>query len=229
MENLVKFLARVGPFPRRHAEVLIHEGRIRINDAVAASPSLQVGPQDRVSIDGRIVTAEAIKLYIALNKPDGYLSDLKDVRGRKLARDLIKHDLRLFPVGRLDYHSEGLMIFTNDGDFANCVMHPRYNVSKEYLVKFKGLLQKETVARMKRGIRIEGELYQAETVHLVKRSPANVWYSIVVNEGKNRMIRKMGAALGHPVLKLRRVRIGKLRLGDLNPGEYRHVEKNEII
>jgi len=229
MENLVKFLARVGPFPRRHAEALIQEGRIRINDAVASSPSLQVGPEDRISIDGQLVTAEAIKIYIALNKPDGYMSDLKDVRGRKLARDLIKHDLRLFPVGRLDYHSEGLMVFTNDGDLANEVMHPRYNVTKEYLVKFKGLLPKEAVTKMKKGIRIEGEVYQAEDVRLVKKSLANVWYSIVVNEGKNRMIRKMGAALGHPVLRLRRIRIGKLRLGDLNPGEYRHVERNEII
>ena len=229
MENLVKFLARVGPFPRRHAEALIQEGRIRINDAVASSPSLQVGPEDRISIDGQLVTAEAIKIYIALNKPDGYISDLKDVRGRKLARDLIKHDLRLFPVGRLDYHSEGLMVFTNDGDLANEVMHPRYNVTKEYLVKFKGLLPKEAVTRMKKGILIEDEVYQAEDVRLVKKSPANVWYGIVVNEGKNRMIRKMGAALGHPVLRLRRIRIGKLRLGDLNPGEYRHVERNEII
>jgi 23S rRNA pseudouridine2605 synthase len=229
MESLVKFLARAGSFPRRQAEALIQEGRIRINDAVVLSPSLQVGPRDRVLLDGRPVSAETIKVYIALNKPDGYMSDLKDVRGRKLARDLIKHDLRLFPVGRLDYHSEGLMIFTNDGDLANHVMHPRYNVTKEYLVKFKGVLPGEAVTRMKKGMFIEGELYRAETVRLVKKAPANVWYSIVVNEGKNRMIRKIGAALGHPVLKLMRIRIGKLRLDDLNPGEYRHVEKNEII
>ena len=229
MESLVKFLARVGPFPRRHAEALIHAGKVKVNDAAAVSPSLQVGPQDRVSVDGQVVSAEAIKVYIALNKPEGYISDLKDPRGRKLARDLIKHDLRLFPIGRLDYNSEGLIIFTNDGDLANYVMHPRYSISKEYLVKFKGLLQKESVAMMKKGIRVEGELYQADEVRLVKRSPANAWYSIVINEGKNRMIRKMGDALGHPVLRLRRVRIGKLRLGDLNPGEYRHVEKNEIV
>jgi len=229
MESLVKFIARAGPFPRRHAENLIRDGKIRVNGAPALSPSLQVGPQDHVLLDGRPLSAETIKIYIALNKPDGYMSDLRDVKGRKLARDLIKHDLRLFPVGRLDYHSEGLMIFTNDGDLANHVMHPRYNVSKEYLVKFKGLLPREAVTSMKKGVFIEGELYQAEAVHLVKRAPANVWYSIVVNEGKNRMIRKMGAALGHPVLKLRRVRIGKLRLGDLKPAEYRHVEKNEII
>ncbi|OPY01285.1 MAG: Ribosomal large subunit pseudouridine synthase B [Syntrophorhabdus sp. PtaB.Bin047] len=229
MESLVKFLARAGSFPRRQAEALIREGRIRVNEAPALSPSLQVGPRDRVLLDGRPLSAENIKVYIALNKPDGYMSDLRDVRGRKLARDLIKHDLRLFPVGRLDYHSEGLMIFTNDGDLANEVMHPRYNVTKEYLVKFKGLLTAEAVTRMKKGMLIEGELYQAEAVRLVRKAPANVWYSIIVNEGKNRMIRKMGAALGHPVLRLRRIRIGKLHLGDLNPGEYRHIEKNEII
>jgi 23S rRNA pseudouridine2605 synthase len=229
MESLVKFLSRVGPFPRRHAESLIHDGRVKVNNAVATSPSLQLGSQDQVSVDGEVLKAEAIKVYIALNKPDGYISDLKDVKGRKLARELIKHDLRLFPVGRLDYRSEGLMIFTNDGDLANYVMHPRYNVTKEYLVKFKGLLDREAVSKMKKGFLIEGELYQAESVRLVKKSPANAWYSIIVNEGKNRMIRKMGQALGHPVLKLVRVRIGKLLLGDLNPGEYRHVEKNEII
>ena len=229
MESLVKFLARVGPFPRRQAETLIHEGRVRINGVTATSSSAQVGPNDTVTSDGVVLGAQEIKVYIALNKPDGYISDLKDPRGRRLARSLIKHDLRLFPVGRLDYHSEGLMIFTNDGDLAHRVMHPRHNVTKEYLVKFKGMLPGEAVTRMKKGMFIEGELYQADTVRLVKKAPANVWYSIVVNEGKNRMIRKMGAALGHPVLKLMRVRIGKLRLGDLNPGEYRHIEKNEII
>jgi 23S rRNA pseudouridine2605 synthase len=229
MESLVRFLARAGSFPRRHAETLIREGRIRVNDSPALSPSLQVSAQDRDFLDARLLSAQVIKVYIALNKPDGYMSDLKDTGGRKLARDLIKHDLRLFPVGRLDYHSEGLMIFTNDGDRANQIMHPRYNVTKEYLVKFKGLLPKEAVTRMRQGIHIEGELYQAEAIRLVKKAPANVWYSMVVNEGKNRMIRKMGAAVGHPVLRLRRVRIGKLRLGDLNPGEYRHVERNEII
>ncbi len=229
MESLVKFLSRCGPFSRRQAESLIHEARIRINGVAATSLSVQVGPKDTVTCDGTILGADAIKVYIALHKPDGYISDLKDPKGRRLARSLIKHDLRLFPVGRLDYHSEGLMIFTNDGDLANQVMHPRYNVTKEYVVKFKGLLDKDTVTRMKRGITIDGEIYKAETVRLAKKSVANVWYTIVVNEGKNRMIRKMGQALGHPVLKLVRVRIGKLPLGSLKPGEYRHVERSEIV
>ncbi len=229
MESLVRFLSRAGQYPRRQAESLIHEGRIKINDIPVSSLSAQVGPDDNVTCDGAPLRPQAIKVYIALNKPDGYISDLKDPKGRRLARSLIKHDLRLFPVGRLDYHSEGLMIFTNDGDLANEVMHPSHNVTKEYLVKFKGLLDRETIRRMKEGIVFEGAVYRAEAARLVRKSPANVWYSIVVNEGKNRMIRKMGDALGHPVLKLIRVRIGKLGLRDLKPGEYRHVERSDII
>lgn len=222
-------MSRVGPYPRRQAEALIHEGKIKVNNIAAGSPSLQVGPKDIVTCDGTVLKAEEIKVYIALHKPDGYISDLKDPKGRKLARSLIKHDLRLFPVGRLDYHSEGLMVFTNDGDLANHVMHPRHQVTKEYLVKFKGLLDRDTVAKMKRGVISEGETYKAETVRLEKKSQANAWYRIVVDEGKNRMIRRMGEALNHPVLRLIRVRIGKLRLNDLNPGEYRHIERSDII
>ncbi len=229
MESLVRFLSRVGPFPRRQAEELIREGRVKINNIPASSPSIEVRPKDTVTCDGVVMDAQAIKVYIALHKPDGFISDLKDPKGRKLARGLIKHDLRLFPVGRLDYHSEGLMIFTNDGDLANLVMHPSHNVTKEYLVKFKGLLDGSTLASMKKGILVEGVIHKADLVRLAKKSPVNAWYTIVVNEGKNRMIRKMGEALGHPVLKLIRVRIGKLRLADLNPGEYRNIERSDII
>lgn len=229
MESLIKFLSRVGPYPRRQAEAFIHEGRIKINGIPATSLSALVGPEDTVSCDGVVLGADAIKVYIALHKPDGYISDLKDPRGRKLARSLIKHELRLFPVGRLDYRSEGLMIFTNDGDLAHRVMHPHHNVTKEYLVKFKGVLDRDTVARMKRGVVIDGEVYRAQAVRMAKRTAANAWYTMVVNEGKNRMIRKMGEALGHPVLKLIRIRIGKLSLADLKPGEYRHVERSDIV
>jgi 23S rRNA pseudouridine2605 synthase len=229
MESLVRFLSRVGQIPRRQAESMINEGRIKINNNPASSLSTPVGPKDLVTCDGSPLSGQAINVYIALYKPDGYISDLKDPKGRKLARGLIKHDLRLFPVGRLDYHSEGLMIFTNDGDLANEVMHPSHNITKEYLVKFKGILDRDTTERMKKGIVIEGSVYKAETVRLAKRSSANVWYTIVVNEGKNRMIRKMADAIGHPVLKLIRVRVGKLKIQDLNPGEYRHVERSDII
>ncbi len=229
MESLLKFISRAGTFSRRHSEELIRDGRVKVNGNVVTSPSLAVSNQDTISIDNKTVHAQTINVYIALYKPAGYISDLKDTRGRKLARDLIKHDLKLFPVGRLDYNSEGLMLFTNDGETANYIMHPRYGVTKEYLVKFKGIPSREAVRKMKNGLTIEGESYRADEVRTISTARNSAWCRVVVNEGKNRMIRKMGDAVGHPVLRLKRMRIGKLLLGDLNPGEYRHVEKNEII
>lgn len=229
MESLLKFISRASTFSRRRSEELIRDGRVKVNGHVVTSPSTTVSDQDTVAIDNKTVHSQTINVYIALNKPAGYLSDLKDTRGRKLARDLIKHDLKLFPVGRLDYNSEGLMLFTNDGETANYIMHPRYGVTKEYLVKFKGIPSRETIRKMKNGLMVDGELYRADEVRTVRAAQNSAWCMVVVNEGKNRMIRKMGDAVGHPVLKLKRVRIGKLLLGDLNPGEYRHVEKEEII
>jgi 23S rRNA pseudouridine2605 synthase len=177
-----------------------------------------------------------------------------------MARELIKVDAKLFPVGRLDYHSEGLMIFTNDGDFANSVMHPRYGIEKEYLVKIKSSFDKKEIQRMKEGIVIDGEVYKIEGIHFIRTAlknaarerkngitkniqpkrfikkadrieseSINTWYSIIINEGKNRMIRKIGDAMNHPVLKLKRIRIGKLELGDLQPGKYRYFEKREAV
>jgi 23S rRNA pseudouridine2605 synthase len=166
----------------------------------------------------------------------------------------------LFPVGRLDYHSEGLMIFTNDGDFANTIMHPRYEIEKEYLVKIKGSFEKDEIQKMKQGIAIDKEVYKIEGIRYVRTAiknaarnrkkeitkqvtphrsfkkgdradfeMKNTWYSITINEGKNRMIRKIGDALNHPVLKLKRIRIGKLGLEDLEPGKYRYFEKREAL
>ena len=260
MEKLVKYVARISTFSRRKSEELIKHGKVRINDMVMTEPSALVTSEDSVSINNEIIRSEPVKLYIALYKPDGYMSDLQDPRGRKLARELINIDVKLFPVGRLDYHSEGLMIFTNDGGFANEIMHPRYGIEKEYFVKIKGTLRKEEVKRMKEGIVIDGEVYKIEGIEYIRDAlkntarerkqetakiialdrvikkrdktdfeTKNTWYSIVVNEGKNRMIRRIGDAMTHPVLKLKRVRIGRLELGDLQPGKYRYFEKDEAI
>jgi 23S rRNA pseudouridine2605 synthase len=260
MEKLVKYVARISTFSRRKSEELIKTGKVRINNVVVLEPSALLSTGDSVSINNEIIQSDPFKLYIALYKPDGYMSDLQDPRGRKMARELIKVDAKLFPVGRLDYHSEGLMIFTNDGDFANTIMHPRYEIEKEYLVKIKGSLDKDEIKRMKEGILIDGEVYRIEGIQYVrtamkntardkkqeitKKVPLkrfvkkgeradfemkNTWYSIIINEGKNRMIRKIGDAMNHPVLKLKRIRIGKLELEDLEPGKYRYFEKREAI
>jgi 23S rRNA pseudouridine2605 synthase len=260
MEKLIKYVARVSSYSRRKSEELIKAGKVRINNVTVTEPSAAVTSTDTVSINNEIVHSDPVRLYIALNKPDGYMSDLQDPRGRKTARDLISIDVKLFPVGRLDYHSEGLMIFTNDGDFANTIMHPRYGIEKEYLVKVKGSFGKDEIKKMKDGLVIEGEVYKIEGIRFVrdalkntardrkqemtkKTSPhrsfkkgeraeletKNTWYSVIINEGKNRMIRKIGDAMNHPVLKLKRIRIGKLKLEDLQPGKYRYFEKKEAL
>jgi 23S rRNA pseudouridine2605 synthase len=260
MEKLVKYVARISTFSRRKSEEVIKAGKVRINNVIVTVPSATVNSEDSVSINNEIIHSDPVKLYIALYKPDGYMSDIQDPRGRKMARELIKVDAKLFPVGRLDYHSEGLMIFTNDGDFANTVMHPRYGIEKEYLVKIKSSFDKKEIQRMKEGIVIDGEVYKIEGIHFIRTAlkntarerkngiakniqprrfikkvdrieseSINTWYSIIINEGKNRMIRKIGDAMNHPVLKLKRIRIGKLELGDLQPGKYRYFEKREAL
>jgi 23S rRNA pseudouridine2605 synthase len=261
MEKLVKYVARVSAFSRRKSEEIIKVGKVKVNNVIVTVPSAAVNSEDSVSINNEIIQSDPVKLYIALYKPDGYMSDIQDPRGRKMARELIKIDAKLFPVGRLDYHSEGLMIFTNDGDFANTIMHPRYGIEKEYLVKIKSSFDKKEIQRMKEGIVIDGELYKIEGIHFIRTALKNVarerkngiekiiqpkrsnkkkadrvesesintWYSIIINEGKNRMIRKIGDAMNHPVLKLKRIRIGRLELGDLEPGKYRYFEKREAL
>jgi 23S rRNA pseudouridine2605 synthase len=229
-ERLSKFLSRTGTASRRKSEQLIVAGRIMVNGLLITEPSYQViAGQDTVSFDGSVVSIPRHLVYVALYKPAGYLSDLADPRGRKLARTLIDIDTPLFPVGRLDYNSEGLILFTNDGAFANCTMHPRYQTEKEYLVKVSRRLSQEERDRMISGIRIEGDMLKVKSVVAYKYTHRNSWYRIVLTEGKNRMIRKMAESLRHPVLKLRRLRIGGITLTGLQPGQFRHFDPRDVF
>ncbi len=228
--RLSKYLARNGAASRRRSEELVRSGRVKVNGITVLEPQHTVVPGvDTVVLDGRLLSSNIKHINIALYKPIGYISDMADPRGRKIARELVDLDEKIFPVGRLDYNSEGLMIFTNDGDFANRVMHPRYCVEKEYLVKFKGILGRDEMLRMQKGIGIEGDVYKVKSIVYAGLSIKNTWYSVIVDEGKNRMIRKIGNAVNHPVLKLKRVRVGNLRLGNLRPGEYRLFNKKELL
>ncbi len=228
--RLSKFLADAGVASRRKADLLIESGRVSVNSKRVLEPFFRVNPdKDAVTIDNSEVKHTPSLRYIALYKPVGYLSDLADSQGtRKLARSLLGDKERLFPVGRLDYHSEGLMLFTNDGQFALRVMHPRYEVQKEYLVKLKGKLQPEEVDRALHGIIIEGERYAFDSLALARTEKQNSWYRVIVHEGKNRVIRKVADALSHPVMRLRRTRIGPIQLGNMAPGEHRHLTAREI-
>jgi 23S rRNA pseudouridine2605 synthase len=230
-ERLAKFVAHSGAASRRKSEEIVRSGRVKVNGLLVTDPAHPVDPaRDEVTLDGRSIRRAARQYYVALHKPAGYLSDLADSQGltRRLARQLIKVEATLFPVGRLDYHSEGLMIFTNDGAFANRFIHPRYGVEREYHVKLTGRLNREEMGRMTAGVAVEGDLLRVRSIVPLRQTEKNAWYRVIVAEGKNRMIRRMAEALFHPVLRLRRVRIDGITLGGLKPGQYAFIEPRLI-
>jgi 23S rRNA pseudouridine2605 synthase len=229
-ERLSKFLSNSGIASRRKCDDIIKSGRVKVNDIIVLEPFYRVvSNQDEITVDNRRINLLQKSIYIALYKPIQYLSDLVSEKDRKVSRTLIPIKTYLFPVGRLDYNSEGLMLFTNDGDFADKVMHPKHGIEKEYLVKFKGVISDDLLFEIRNGLTIEGSLYRVSSISFIKSSFANSWYRVVLREGKNRMIRKIGSKIKHPVLKLKRIRIGPVVLGNLKPGEYRLLTDREKI
>lgn len=235
MERLQKVLAQAGIASRRRAEEMILAGRVRVNGLVVNQLGAQVDPDaDKILVDNQPVNPET-KAYFLLYKPKGYISDRDDTSNFRTALDLIPGDLRLFAAGRLDMNSEGLLFLTNDGELANRLTHPRYEHEKEYLVLVFGAPEDKTLERLTRGIPFEGEWLRADAAARAGRRQEfgeagreETWLRIVLHEGKKRQIRHMCAALGHPVKRLIRVRIGPLRIGKLAPGEYRKLTRDEI-
>ncbi len=241
MERLQKVLAHAGVASRRKCEELILQGRVRVNGQVVTQLGTKVNPvQDTIKVDGQAVTLEA-KVYILLHKPRGYLSDTRDFRGRSSALSLVSAGERLYPVGRLDARSEGLLLLTNDGELAYRLTHPRYEHAKEYLALVKGKPTEATLRRMRKGVERDGQTLRADAVEWLERLGSEaqshrwgkaprgmVWLRIVLHEGKKRHIRRMCAALGHPVRRLIRVRIGPLELGDLPVGKWRYLTEREV-
>lgn len=227
--RLSKFIANSGIASRRKSEELIKSGKVIVNNIKILEPYIEILPDtDVVIVNGVKINQVKEFLYIALHKPVGYISDLSDPTGRNLARNLIKVEAKIFPVGRLDYNSEGLIIFTNDGEFANKIMHPKFNVEKEYHVKFKGRLDEDDFQKMRKGVFVDGSICKIKKINFLASSIKNNWYRIIISEGRNRIIRKIGNQIGHPVLKLKRVRIGNIKLGELQPGQYRFLNESEI-
>jgi len=232
-ERLSKFLSNRGVASRRKCDEIIKLGHVKVNDIIVLEPFFRVLPnKDKVTVDNCSLNTRNNLIYIALYKPVQYLSDLVSETNRKVTRTLIPIKTYLFPIGRLDYNSEGLMLFTNDGDFANRVMHPRYGVEKEYLAKFKGVISDDLLYEIRKGLLIEDSVYRVDSIKFINSSFSNSWYNIVLKEGKNRMIRKIGSKINHPALKIKRIRIGPVKLGDLKPGEFRLLtdkEKNILL
>jgi len=232
-ERLSKYLSNSGIASRRKCDDIIKSGRVKVNDITVLEPFYRILPdKDNVTVDNSTLNTNNNPLYIALYKPVQYLSDLVSEKNRKVTRTLIPIKTYLFPVGRLDYNSEGLMLFTNDGDFANRIMHPRYGVEKEYLAKFKGIISDDLLYEIRKGLLIENSVYRVDSIQFINLSFSNSWYNIILKEGKNRMIRKIGSRIKHPVLKLKRIRIGPVKLGNLKPGEFRLLtdkERNNLL
>lgn len=235
MERLQKLLAQAGIASRRHAEEMILAGRVRVNGQVVNQLGAQADPErDKILVDNQLVAIET-KAYYILNKPRNYISDRDDTAELKTALDLVPDGRRLFAAGRLDLMSEGMLLLTNDGELANRLTHPRYEHEKEYLALVFGSPDDKVMERLERGILYDGEWLRADSAERAGRSQPfgeagrdETWLRIILHEGKKRQIRHMCAALGHPVKRLIRVRMGFLKLGNLKIGEWRKLSKDEV-
>ncbi|MER3405750.1 MAG: pseudouridine synthase [Chloroflexota bacterium] len=228
--RLQRFLSMAGVASRRDAEELIRAGRVTVN-GVRAELGMKVNPEtDRVEVDGKPVRLRTRHYYLALHKPPGYLSTLEDPQGRKTIVDLLPAALRaerLYPAGRLDNDSEGLMLLTTDGEWAHRVMHPSHGHEKEYLVLVSGRPERHALQRLEEGIELDGEKTAPAQIVVRRTDGRNTWLTVVLREGRKRQIRRMFEAIGHPVLRLIRQRIGPVRLGRLKPGQYRPLTPRE--
>lgn len=221
--RLQKFLADAGLCSRREAERRISEGRVKINGKKILEMGVRVLPQDRVEMDGKIVSKKEAPVYIILNKPAGYVSSCKHAN-EKPVTDLVKIKERIFPVGRLDKDSTGLLLLTNDGPLHHLLSHPSFDHEKEYLVQTRRALSDGDLKQMAEGLVIDGKKTRKALVFREGESA----FRIVLKEGRNRQIRKMTASLGAEVKTLHRIRMAFLEMGDLAPGKWRYLSKDEI-
>lgn len=227
--RLQKLIASTGLSSRRKAEMLIASGRVSVNGRVVTELGTKVDPErDHVKVDGKHLTSAQPFVYLVLNKPKNVMSTLDDPGGRTTVKEFLHGvSVRVFPVGRLDFDSEGLMLLTNNGDLAQALLHPRYQVPKTYLIKVKKVLTDEEIKKLERGIRLEDGMTGPAYVKKVKKAEQNSWLEITIREGRKHQVKRMLEAVGHPVLKLLRVRMGPLSLGDLAPGEFRFLSDRE--
>lgn len=227
-ERLQKIMAQAGIGSRRACEELIRQGRVTV-DGQIATLGLRVDPRhQRIVVDGQPLARPEALVYIAVHKPRGVLSVSQDDRGRRTVRDLVPLPGRLYPVGRLDATSEGLILLTNDGKLANRLTHPRYGHDKEYRVLVRGQPSDATLDKWARGVYLDGRRTAPARVQRLKLERDATWLRIVLREGRKRQIRRVAASLGHPVLRLIRECIGPLHLGQLKPGEWRHLSAREV-
>lgn len=222
-----KFLAASGVASRRECDRLIEDGKVTVNGKTAVL-GVEVSESDEVKVNGNIVTLKKNEYYI-LNKPKGYICSVSDEKGRKTVMDLMPDGVsRIYPVGRLDYDSEGLLILTTDGELAQHLTHPSNEVPKTYLVRIEGILTENELNPIRSGIEIDGYVTKKCKAHIVETNKAFTKVHVTLKEGKNREIRKMFAAIGKEVTLLKRIKVGELSLRGLDRGAYRKLNKQEV-
>ena len=228
MERLQKIIAARGLCSRRQAEKWIEEGRVRVNGNTAHLGDTADVTEDVIEVDGKRLPKAGKKVYLMLNKPRGYVTTLSDEKGRKNAAELVAGcGVRVYPVGRLDMDSEGLLLFTNDGEFANPMMHPKHEVDKVYRVWVTNFAP-EKLETLKEPIELDGYRIKAPKVRPVRMEPTRAILDVTIHEGRNRQVRRMCQAAGLEVARLKRIAEGGLRIGELKPGAWRYLEPREL-
>ena len=228
-ERIQKLISAAGLMSRRAAETLITDGRVKINGHTATIGEKADPATDTILVDGKLLPESGDKVYIMLNKPKGYVTTMKDEKGRKNVSELVKGcGVRVYPVGRLDMYSEGLLLMTNDGDFANRMMHPSHNVSKTYHTWVQGQDIGPAMERLRLPMELDGYVTHPAEVELVELIPGGAVLAISIHEGRNRQVRRMCEAVGLKVTRLRRVSEAGLTLGELKSGQWRYLTEEEL-
>jgi 23S rRNA pseudouridine2605 synthase len=229
-ERLQKILSRAGVSSRRAAEKMIAEGRISVNRTVVVEPGTKADPgKDEIRLDGRLISLETERIYLMLHKPKGYVTTLSDPQGRPIVTDLLNGvAARVYPVGRLDYDSEGLLILSNDGEFAQRLQHPRYGIPKTYRVKVEGHFLKGELKALENGIDLPDGRFAPAEIQLEKTNPRSTWLTLTLTDGRNRVIRRAFDSLGHPVARLVRMAVADITLASLPEGAWRLLTSREV-
>lgn len=232
MERIQKRIAASGMASRRKAEELILEGRVKVNGIVTTSLGTKVGPKDEVTVDD-VIVSKLSSMYLVLNKPRGYISSVSDELGRKTVIDLVPHELRsysVFPVGRLDYDTKGVILLTNDGEFMNLMVGPKSGIQKEYLVRTKGIVTNDAINRLENGVMVNGKMTLPALVSLdsIDRDNSSSLVRITITQGMNHQVKEMFKAVGYEVKRLTRVRFGCIKIDDLSEGEIRRLTVHEV-